>query len=356
MIYIIRITNHTMAERYCVDPAANLQWQVHEGTQTLTVDGEDGDWPIPSELVAVLDSSFRMRDRDEIIEELADVGLDDPEGVFSKLVRYGVLTADERTVRARRNWFEHKWHQSLLYHLRTRDGLPTRRAAFAQDSSNEGPSNTVELPEPGPLPDRALEDVLLDRRTSRYFDRRSISATDISSILYHWGDFVRNGNAEANSAAEYMEAVEFPCEVYSVVSRVEEVPKGVYRYNVKDHSFVPLDRTFDDSTEADRTLRDIVTNQPFVEDAAVGFLLAVDLEHVLTAYSGSRVLMHLMTVVSAHVQRLILLATSFGYDVFQSAAIDGRTASDVCKFDFPNEMVVYAVVIGDTEGVDDDDS
>lgn len=39
-----------------------------------------------------------------------------------------------------------------------------------------------ELPEPDPLPDRSLNDVMLDRRTCREFDGSTVEATALSSI------------------------------------------------------------------------------------------------------------------------------------------------------------------------------
>lgn len=394
------------------NPAVEFDWPTATESDAPLVARVHGESPsaVPverPELVATVSEAQAGRSREELAEHLAGATDLDPSAAAARieeLVEAGVLVPEDRARRQGREWHRHGWRRSLYYHLATRDWSPDERgdaaaspgdaerppdAATRDTTDGRGDGEPIPLPEPDSLPDRPLDEVLLDRRTCREFDGTPMDHRDLSTLLDAALGPVRdvrgretardargsgtardaggceNGSAQVATGHEngsardagghdaahvglaYQEAASFPFAVRPVVARSPNLEAGSYRYLLDDHALQPLDADAGATPEAvDETLRETVVGQPFVEGGAVTLLVTADLDAYRRLHDGPGALRQLFTAVSAHVHRCILAATAMGFDCFQSAAFDDGRAAAVAGTDSLAEPVVYLLTVG----------
>lgn len=356
---------------YVPNPAVEFDWPTATESDAPLVARVHGESPstVPverPELVATVSAAQAGRSREALADHLAGATDLDPSAAAARvdeLVETGVLVPEDRADRQGREWLRHGWRRSLYYHLATRDWSPGERGDAAaspgdaerssdgatRDTDGCGDADPVPLPEPDPLPDRPLDEVLLDRRTCREFDGTPMDHRDLSTLLDAALGPVRaaTGRDAAHVGLAYQESASFPFVVRPVVARSPNLEAGSYRYLLDEHALQPLDADAGATPEAvDEALRETVVGQPFVEGGAVTLLVTADLDACRRLHDGPGVLRHLFTAVSAHVHRLILAATAMGFDCFQSAAFDDGRAAAVAGSDSLAEPVVYLLTVG----------
>lgn len=402
-----------MAETYRTNPAVRFSWRPGDGRLVATV-GTDDVETTPVEdpaLLAALEFALEPRSRTELVEYLAaDVGCSRHQSSehVSNLRATGLLLPDGDRAADYRFWVEHGWDRSLLYHLSTNDpgfdGSGNERAGNEQvvneevvneeaGSKRAGSEETrsggaaseeigsdeatstetrsdgagrdetppesgnddvdVALPDPLPLPERPLHEVLLERRTCREFAGETVETEALSSLLHHTSEPVRCARESGTDAVgtEFFEMAAFPVGLYPVVVRSESLARGVYRYDPAEHG-LRLRRSLDGSPAAiDDRLQAVTVNQPWVRDAGVVLLVTADLAAVRRRYRDPAAFRYLCTLLSGHAHRLLVTATAYGFDVFQAAALEESRAEDLLGVDGFDEPVLYVVAVG--TGVDD---
>lgn len=356
---------------YVPNPAVEFDWPTATESDAPLVARVHGESPstVPverPELVTTVSEAQAGRSRDELADHLAGATDLDPSAAATRideLVEAGVLVPEDRAGRRGREWLRHGWRRSLYYHLATRDWSPGERedaashgdaerspdAATRDATDGRGAGEPIPLPEPDPLPDRPLDEVLLDRRTCREFAGTPMDHRDLSTLLDAALGPARaaTGHDAAHEGLAYQEAAGFPFAVRPVVARSPNLEPGSYRYRLDDHALEPLDADVGATPEAvDEALRETVVGQPFVDGGAVTLLVTADLDAYRRLHDGPGALRHLFTAVSAHVHRLILAATAMGFDCFQSAAFDDGRAAAVADTDSLVEPVVYLLTVG----------
>ncbi len=80
--------------------------------------------------------------------------------------------------------------------------------------------------------------LILTRRSRRKFSNKNISLEDLSKILHYSTGVTKIKNHDWNSALRaYPSAgARFPLEIYIFVNNIDDIKKGIYHYNVKEHS------------------------------------------------------------------------------------------------------------------------
>lgn len=349
-----------MGEQYSTNPAAQFKWYPSSGNSPLTavvagcpVEKQSvPDVRVVELLEYALDGKTREKLHDYLVEK-HDLTRSEADREVTELIESGLLLENQQRVDGRRTWFEHDWDRSLYYHLSTRDESVAEEQVHDEKTAttSEDKGEVIDLPIPAEVPDEPLDQVLLNRRTCRDFDGTPIGGTDLSSILYHALTPVRkttrDDESSVSDALSFLEASSFPITVYPVVARSPDVNSGVYRYEIDSHSLQCLDDTeCSTGAEIDELLQSIVVNQPFVKDASVTLLLSVDLQKHRRICPRSTGLRHLFTAVSIHAHRLLLTANTFGFDVFQCAALKDSLADEVVGVDGFDETVVFTLTIG----------
>lgn len=324
------------------------------------------------ELVEVLDYALVPRSREDLAEFVRrtyDASPDESDDLLDSLVeREFLLPADHPLFDQTEEWFEKNWRRALYYHLASRnlsyadddpDGRKQARerviASYLRDE--EAPpiypsydDDPTPLPAPEEPPDRPLAETLLDRRTHRGFSSDAISATELSSLLYHVFEPVREVRDFVEQHVDeepvlHHVSLQDSFEVYPLVSRVDGFDPGLYAYSVRDHA---LSRRveFSGPREIDDLLADL-SHQPYSHGGAVTCLFAANIERERWRYRHERGLRNLYTKVTTHAHRLVLVATAYGLGAFQTPALKDSEIDDLVGVDSFEHPISYLVTVGE---------
>lgn len=117
----------------------------------------------------------------------------------------------------------------------------------------------------------SVEEALFNRVSTRNFAAKSLQKDDVGQLL--WSATGKTVQGVTGATRTYPSAGgNNPLYVYAVVSEVEDIPKGLYRYNWKEHSLELL-------SEGDHrsSLMDATFNQRMVERAPFNIVLSADM-------------------------------------------------------------------------------
>lgn len=377
-----------MSDTYRTNPAVEFDVERSAaGARTVASVGTDELEKVPvaaTRVLPILERAFEPRTEAELVAfAVEEVGLSEVTAreTVESLSADGLLLSDPEAVARRDEWLSKGWNTSLRYNFASRDWGITQslagegdgrtvdaRNGDAQngverddDARNDDAREIVALPDPAPLPDRPVNDVLLSRRTCREFDGTPTTSAELGSLLGRAFRPVREGRERGGY--DYFGTENFPLVVYPVVVRADDLDPAVYRYRVADHELGVVERLPDDPAAIDDALQEIVVNQPYARDAGVVFLLAADLDAYRARNRGEAAFRQLLATVSGQAHRLLLSATAAGLNAFQSAAMEDSTADEFVGADGYDEAVLYFVAVGrkaendgsagETEGDDD---
>lgn len=105
---------------------------------------------------------------------------------------------------------------------------------FRVAGADSGAPKTLDLPEPRLKSECSIEQALLLRRSGRSYAGVPLTLAEVSQLLWAaQGVTDRRGLRTAPSAGAL-----YPLETYVLVSKVEGLPAGVYRYQPHQHGLV----------------------------------------------------------------------------------------------------------------------
>jgi SagB-type dehydrogenase family enzyme len=197
--------------------------------------------------------------------------------------------------------------------------------------------------DPGaPPPSMSLAEAIQRRRSVRQFATTAITASQLATILRFGGGVVspRNpGRAVPSGGAKY------PVQMIPCVGNVQGVSRGLYGYDVKAASLVPL-RT---GTQAWRAVQSCCLYPDNVENAAVVILLVAILPRSTGKYGerGYR----LAVQEAGHVaQNLLLVSTALGLGSIVLAGFDEHDIEQLIGIDGETETMLSSVLVGQHAG------
>lgn len=87
-----------------------------------------------------------------------------------------------------------------------------------------------------------LFDLIVSRRSRRKFAKKDISIKDLSTLLFYSAGItkIENNNWDIAIRNYPSAGARFPLEIYVVANYMEKIKKGIYHYNVKEHSLETL--------------------------------------------------------------------------------------------------------------------
>lgn len=114
----------------------------------------------------------------------------------------------------------------------------------------------VSIPSYPLIPEKELEkpganlfDIIAGRRTIRQYSDKTITREDLSRLLYY--SYGISGNVQlAQGTVQDLRVISsggglYPLEVYLMVVDVEDLPKGIYHYSVREHSLELIKKGFE---------------------------------------------------------------------------------------------------------------
>jgi len=192
--------------------------------------------------------------------------------------------------------------------------------------------------------DSPLLQLLAARRSCREYQSKPISLTGLSSLMACAYGITRKGKV-ANVTNGYFRTVPsagglFPLEIYLLARNVEQVPAGIYHYNVRGHSLELL-RAGGSFSELDKAL----IFAPIISDASLIFFLTAVFSRSQKKY-GPRGYRYILLEAGHVAQNLCLSATEQGLgSLCMGGYFDGRL-NRFLGFDGVSEAVVYSLAVG----------
>ena len=203
-----------------------------------------------------------------------------------------------------------------------------------------GPSPTVnrsriELPEPRYESKVSIEEALLSRRSIREYTGEPLTLQEVSQLLWAaQGITDPRGFRTAPSAGAL-----YPLELYVVVGDVENLAKGVYRYEPQEHELIKV-------LDGDQRLEvaKAALKQESVEKAAIDIVVTAVYERTTVKY-GDRGIRYVHMEVGHAAQNLCLQATAMNLGTVTVGAFYDEQVKEVLNLP-ENEHPLYIIPVG----------
>ena len=203
-----------------------------------------------------------------------------------------------------------------------------------------GPSPTVnrsriELPEPRYESKVSIEEALLSRRSIREYTGEPLTLQEVSQLLWATqGITDPRGFRTAPSAGAL-----YPLELYVVVGDVENLAKGVYRYEPQEHELIKV-------LDGDQRLEvaKAALKQESVEKAAIDIVVTAVYERTTVKY-GDRGIRYVHMEVGHAAQNLCLQATAMNLGTVTVGAFYDEQVKEVLNLP-ENEQPLYIIPVG----------
>ena len=189
---------------------------------------------------------------------------------------------------------------------------------------------------------KQFDDVMLHRRSTRFFGRKPLLKKDISYLL------------EYTYAAREKETMEFPgfyrpspsagalypLELYPVIFSAHEIPKGIHHYHALTHTLEFLrEGSFADC------IADICLAQEFIKNSGACIAVTAVFDRTKGKYKD-RGYRYVLLDAGHLLQNVYLAATALELPVCSIGGFYDDEFNELLDIDGVNEAVIYAVVVG----------
>jgi SagB-type dehydrogenase family enzyme len=209
---------------------------------------------------------------------------------------------------------------------------PETYKSYPQCKKIELPTEVKEVTVP-------FNEVLRKRRSSRAFSAQQLSLEDLAFLLWASTGIQRKQQGFEFRMAPSAGAL-YPIETYIVSNKIEHVEKGLYHYNIRDHSLEEVKRGdfCDDLTHAA-----LDQNICFVAPAV--FIWTAIFGRSKWKYS-QRAYRYVYLDAGHIAQNLALAATSISYGSCQVGAFFDDEVNSIIGVDGVEESTIYLSVVG----------
>ncbi|HID96324.1 MAG TPA: SagB/ThcOx family dehydrogenase [Candidatus Latescibacteria bacterium] len=208
------------------------------------------------------------------------------------------------------------------------------RAIGSSENSGKGIKNRVGLPSPRTVGTMSVEEALFRRRSVREYSPQSLTLEEVSQLLWATQGVTssQRGFRTAPSAG-----ATFPMEIYLVVSRVDGLASGLYRYD-------PYENSVQMEVEGDlsRKLARAALDQYWVSEAAVNLVIAAVYERTTMRY-GERGIRYVHMEAGHIGQNVYLQAEALGLGTVVVGAFHDEQVKKVLKI---KEEPLYIMPVG----------
>lgn len=196
----------------------------------------------------------------------------------------------------------------------------------------------IDLPPPGvvTLP---LDEILKKRKSTRRFSQKPVTLQELSFILWASTGIQRREQGFEFRTAPSAGAL-YPIETYLVVHNVEDIPRGVYHYCIKDHVLEELQLG-----DFRRSITDAALGQNWCFECAVVFVWTAIFYRMKWKYK-QRAYRYIYLDVGHIGQNLALASVSLGLGSCQIGAVFDDEVNTIVQVDGTKESTVYLSVVG----------
>ncbi len=205
-----------------------------------------------------------------------------------------------------------------------------------QDNNNDTIMETIILPEPALTGDMSIEETLKERRSIREYRDVPLSLQEIAQLAWSAqgvSDEVSGFRTAPSAGAT------FPMEIYLLITEVEDVSDGVYRYDYDNHT---LEKIIDGDLRRD--LYDVALRQPSIIDAPVVMVITGVVARTEQRYGG-RALRYVYMEAGHVAQNVYLQGVALNIGTVVIGAFDDDGVADVLQLE-DGEHPLYIMPLG----------
>jgi SagB-type dehydrogenase family enzyme len=308
------------------------------------------------------------RSRAELSSFLSAAGIaaDAAELIFSELIEAEVLLPADAPDRGA-TWRAYGWNEARLLQVWSRDERfldegtmhQATRAETLRSYRRDAPQPLrretsggaeLALPEPPPLREAALVDLLKARRTTR---RYSGEATDLASLATLLETALRAPAASHEaftadvqpSLATFIPSRFLAFDLLVVAQRVAGLQAGIYRYQPRARSLAPV-ASLENATAADALLERLVWGQTMPRGGAFAIVVAIDFPRYMWLYRYGRAYRNLIISLGELGQLLLLGGQAIGLKSCMTPAIRDSFADEMLGLESPDSQAHYYLGFG----------
>ncbi len=186
---------------------------------------------------------------------------------------------------------------------------------------------------------KPLWEAIAQRRSVREFSEQSITFSELSQLIWATqGITAKSGGFEFRASPSA--GALYPIETYLVVNRVEEIPSGIYHYNVQEAQFILLKEG-----RFGPELHEAGLGQEMLEEAACVFIWTAIVGRSKWKYR-ERAYRYIYMDVGHIGQTLYLAATALGMGCCTVGAFYDDEVDRVIGVDGKDEISVYMGAVG----------
>lgn len=201
--------------------------------------------------------------------------------------------------------------------------------------------NRIKLQRPiGPKSN--LEKILVSRKSFHGFSSKPVSKKEISRILFFAGGIVRvYKNDPTRSGRPYPSAgSKYPLEIYPLVLHGKDLDRGLYHYNVIEHSLEKLLAPIDN-----KDIEDIWMTQKWFKKASVIFLITAVYQRTTIKYGMKGIGYDLIE--AGHLgQNIYLVTQSLGIGCSAIGEFKEKQIINLLDINPDEEIPIYYIALG----------
>ncbi|MFO7676845.1 MAG: SagB/ThcOx family dehydrogenase [Thermoplasmatota archaeon] len=212
--------------------------------------------------------------------------------------------------------------------------------ALQPDLYKDYPNNPkIMLPKIIDMKTQSLHQAILTRKSIRDFSQKPLSLEQLSYLLWASTGIQRIEKGFAFRTAPSAGAL-YPIETYLVINNVEEIPQGVYHYNISDHYLEELKKG-----DCRSAITEAALNQPMCSTAASVFIWTAIFNRSKCKYA-QRAYRYIYLDAGHIAQNLALSASSIHLGTCQIAALYDDEVNKIIDIDGRTESTIYLSVVG----------
>jgi len=197
----------------------------------------------------------------------------------------------------------------------------------------------IQLPEPDLAQSADLCQCLARRRSERNTTPDPLSLGELSKLMWGTQGITARAGMHLLRTAPSAGAL-YPFETYLYVDKVEEVPKGIYHFNVADFALECIK-----AGDFNQALTAASLGQPAVRRAAVVIIWTAMMLRCMTKYRDRA--MRYIPMDMGHVcQNVQLAATAMGFGSCPIGAFYDDDFNELLGVDGQEETVLYLITVG----------
>lgn len=207
-------------------------------------------------------------------------------------------------------------------------------------SSDRNPSKIIKLPQPDKKGRVSVEEAIFNRKSIRNYKDESLSLKQLSQLVWAGGGKTVDGITGATRSYPSAGGI-YPLNIYIVVSGVEGLSKGIYKYNWQSHT-IELVRKGDFRSSLCRA----ALGQMAISRAPVSLVFTAVYSKTTRRYGMRGKIRYVHMDLGHAAENVYLQAEALGLGTVAIGAFNDKEVGEVLGIEIDKEQPLYIMPVG----------